>query len=158
MVNEISEGVSGSCYCRGVQFSISPDAQVFWSGYCHCEDCRRSHAAPIYQAIYFVKEKFEITSGSDLLKWYTHEESLRDSLQRYFCERCGTRVFNALRCIIDDKEVDTIGTFPSLFNDHYSATGKKWGPRHHSYCGEAVMNLPQLHDDLPRHDGMAPNL
>jgi len=153
MSDEVLEGVGGSCYCRGVQFLISPDAEPFWSAYCHCEGCRRSHAAPIYEAFYFLKEKFEITNGSEFLKWYTHDESSRESLQRYFCERCGTRVFNLVQGSFEGEEIETVGTFPSLFNKHSDTTDKKWSPSHHAFCGEAVMNLEQMNDDLPKHDG-----
>ncbi len=150
MNDKNTQDVHGRCYCGAVRFLIAAETEPFWAGYCHCRDCRQAHAAPIYQYVYVEKRYFRIIEGSAFLKWYTRAESARDSFKRFFCERCGSKVYNYLLTDKDNSEVELCGTFPSLFDDQEIATNNTWSPQVHEYCAESIVDLSLLHDDLPR--------
>lgn len=151
MSNQNNQDIHGRCYCGGVRFSIAAGTQPFWAGYCHCADCRQAHASPLYQAVYMEEPAFRITEGEELLKWYTRSESARDRFKRFFCTRCGSKVYNTQRFEQDRKELEHRGTFPSLFDDQEIATNSTWSPRNHLQCAESIMDVSLLQDDLPKH-------
>ena len=153
MNDDNAQDVLGGCYCGGVRFSIPGGTRPALAGYCHCSDCRQAHAATLYQAAYVDEGAFHVTSGSELLNWYTRTESARDRFQRHFCVRCGTKVFNKLQNVVGEEEVKWIGTFPSLFDDRDVAASDTWGAQLHLFCDQSILDLSQLHDDLPKHPG-----
>ena len=154
MTEEFGQDVLGGCYCGEVRFRIVAGAQPKWAGYCHCQDCRHAHAAPLYQAAYVDARAFQITQGEHRLSWYTRSQAQAGELnfKRYFCQRCGTRVYNTTRTEHDGATVDECGTFPSLFDDQLVATNATWSPRDHVQCAESIMKLSALKDDLPKYD------
>ena len=156
MNGDTAQGVLGGCYCGGVRFSIPARTLPVWAGYCHCTDCRLAHAATVYQAVYVDEQDFRLDRGSELLRWYTRSESSREHYRRHFCARCGTKVYSNLRRGPDGEEVKLIGTFPSLFDDQDVAASDTWSAKLHIFCAESLMDLSQLHDDLPRHPGRTP--
>ena len=151
MATENNQDIHGRCYCGGVRFSIAAGTQPYMAGYCHCKDCRQAHAAPLYHYVYVEEPTFQIIEGEDLLRWYTRTESVRDRTKRFFCGRCGSRVYNTGRTKQDGKEVETRGTFPSLFDDQEVAASSTWSPREHLQCAESIMDVSLLQDDLPKH-------
>lgn len=50
--NETILGYHGQCYCGKVKFLVRNDAYPTKAVYCHCESCRRAHAAPLYHVVY----------------------------------------------------------------------------------------------------------
>ena len=86
--------VTGHCYCGGLTYQVTiPEGQdPFLAAYCHCDSCRRSHAAPLYQVVIVDKAMFEITSGADLLRGFKRPEG---RITRAFCSACGTRIVNS---------------------------------------------------------------
>lgn len=151
MATEKDQDIHGRCYCGDVRFSIAAGTQPFAAGYCHCKDCRQAHAAPLYQYVYVREPAFQITDGEELLKWYTRSEPASHRLKRFFCTRCGSKVYNVLLVEDDGKELDLRGTFPSLFDDQEIATSSTWSPRKHLQCAESIMDISLLQDDLPKH-------
>ncbi|MFT5110954.1 MAG: hypothetical protein ACI8P9_000265 [Parasphingorhabdus sp.] len=151
MLQKTEQNITGSCYCGSVQFSIASDTRPFLAGFCHCRGCRQAHAAPIYQYVYVEQAHFQIDAGSTLLNWYTKEPTARKYFKRYFCSRCGSKVYNYLQFNKDNKQTDLCGTFPSLFDDQEVATTKTWSPQKHIYCAESIMNLDLIKDELPRY-------
>ena len=129
---------------------IDEGTEPVFAGYCHCRDCRQAHAAPIYQYVYLDKNRFCIVNGSELLKWYTREESRRPEFRRFFCERCGSKVYNELFSSGKNPELTLCGTFPALFDDEEIATSETWSPKKHIHCQESIMDLTKIHDSLPR--------
>ena len=150
MKNKDIQDIYGRCYCGAVQFLIFAESVPFMAGYCHCRSCRQAHAAPVYQYVYVRKQDFKIIEGSELLQWYTREESRRDSFKRFFCTNCGSKVYNQLRTERSNSQVDLCGTFPSLFDDQKIATNSIWSPNKHVSCAESIMDLTNFHDELPR--------
>lgn len=90
---EARQIVRGHCYCEGVHFEVQvpPPKEVIFSVYCHCENCRRSHAAPLYQVVCVDAPNFRITRGQDLVVPF---EKVPGSVRRSFCRECGTRLYN----------------------------------------------------------------
>ena len=150
MKNEDVQDIYGRCYCGAIRFQIAAETKPLWAGYCHCIDCRQANAAPIYQYVYMEKQYFKIIEGATLLRWYTRADPNKNSLKRYFCDRCGSRIYNSLVTEKDNSELELCGTFPSLFDDQEIATNETWSPRMHVFCAESMMDLTLIHDDLPR--------
>ena len=151
MGSENNQDIYGRCYCGSVRFKIAAGTKPHWAGYCHCKDCRQANAAPIYQYIYVKKQYFQIIEGLDLLKWYTRADPNINNLKRFFCKRCGSKVYNSMIAKKDDSELELWGTFPSLFEDQAIATSDTWSPRMHVHCDQSFLDLSLLHDNLPRH-------
>ena len=150
MAVEHDKEVLGGCYCGDVRFLIPGDTRPLLSGYCHCVGCRQAHAAPIYEVAWILKSGFEITQGLERLKWYTRSEITREHLRRYFCENCGTKVFNSYEGPFNDQQVSATGIFRSLFDDQLLARSERWAPQIHMHCEESLIDLSQLHDGLPK--------
>lgn len=142
--------ILGRCYCGGVCFSIAADTEPYWAGYCHCKDCRQSHASPLYQYAYIRQQEFRVIEGENFLEWYTRSKEARDRFRRFFCKRCGTRVYNTYLYKTNGEEVALCGLFPSLLDDQETATNSIWSPRRHVFCGESIMDISLLSDGLPK--------
>ena len=59
--------------------------------FCHCDSCRRAHAAPLYQVVYLPESCFEITTGAHLLQAFARSPA---HVVRSFCSACGSRICN----------------------------------------------------------------
>ena len=146
--------VFGKCYCEAVTFRIESDTPILLNGYCQCSDCRRAHAANLYQYAYILEKQFSIESGEKSLKWHVKDPSLGEFFRRYFCSECGTRTHNF--CVVEFGGVAErlIGVFPSLFEDQDIAKGPAWAPKEHINSGESILDLACLHDGLPRYENV----
>jgi len=100
--------VEGHCYCGGVRLAIDLAAgeRPVFTAYCHCDSCRRSHAAPLYQVVCVKSSQFKLTQGEDLVASYSPEDS---DMIRAFCSTCGTRLFNKFH-----SRANWVATFPNL--------------------------------------------
>ena len=56
---------------------------------CHCRYCRRAHGAAFATTSLVRSATFHVTSGKDAVREYRNPHGFR-----YFCERCGSRLFN----------------------------------------------------------------
>ena len=119
----------GTCYCGQVKLEISRDVKSppQYSGYCHCSDCRQSHAAALYAVIYLPYEygdatPVRVTSGDHLINYYQNSPN---GVVRPFCQHCGTRllIFAPIG----------IGFFPSLFPTF------PWKPELHGHYAECIV-------------------
>ncbi len=83
----------GHCYCGGVGFVVTLPAgeKPVFTAYCHCDSCRRAHAAPLYHVVAVRADAFAVTRGADLLNDFQKDGG---RIVRAFCNRCGTRVLN----------------------------------------------------------------
>jgi hypothetical protein len=75
----------GHCLCGAVRFGYDP-AGLRWTGFCHCESCRRATAAPV-TAILAVRDSAWRWMG-EAPKLFRSSEGVR----RYFCGTCGTPI------------------------------------------------------------------
>jgi len=85
--------VSGHCYggCLSYEVHLPEGERPIFTAYCHCDSCRRSHAAPLYQVVCVAEEQFRITAGAEHLVEYTKPGG---TITRAFCGACGTRILN----------------------------------------------------------------
>ncbi len=124
---------SGRCLCGAVHYKFDPDA-LLWTGYCHCDSCRRACSAPV--TVYF---------GVRLSawRWFGEPASFASSTHatRSFCRDCGSPLAYRTK-----KLPDEIHGFAASLDDPAA-----FAPQAHFYHAEA---LPWLHiaDDLPRHE------
>ncbi|MGE0483238.1 MAG: GFA family protein [Gammaproteobacteria bacterium] len=150
MSTQNEEDASGGCYCGEVRFLVAADTHPLVSGYCHCESCRRAHAAPLYQVAWIPASAFRVTRGDRWLKWYTHSEITREHLHRHFCANCGTRVFNTFDGPFNGQQLSASGIFPTLFDDQALARSERWAPRVHMHCEDSLIDLSRFDDGLPK--------
>ncbi len=106
--------VTGSCFCRAVQYRITKPVPMAVN--CHCNSCKKISGGA-FSSLAVVREKrLEITTGKEDLTTY----SLSEKIEKHFCRHCGTPIFNRNnrfpgRCMValgtlDDPE----GVVPSI--------------------------------------------
>lgn len=93
MTEDVDIDLTGHCYCGAVNYRVRIPAgeRPLFSAYCHCDSCRRAHAAPLYHIVAVVASAFEITEGAELIEEF-HKPGAR--VTRAFCRRCGSKVRN----------------------------------------------------------------
>jgi hypothetical protein len=89
---------TGRCYCGSIVFSV-PVEEPIKAGYCHCDSCKRAHAAPLYQVVYIASSGFKIDQGSELLQPFRKSPPLIQNgkecqVIRSFCRKCGSKICN----------------------------------------------------------------
>jgi hypothetical protein len=78
--------MKGSCLCKAVEYEVDKlDMPII---HCHCQTCRKSHAAPFASSAGVIREHFRWIKGQEKLKAY---ESSPGKL-RYFCSICGSHI------------------------------------------------------------------
>jgi hypothetical protein len=107
--------VSGHCYCGGVTFEVRIPAgeSPIFTAYCHCDSCRRAHAAPLYHVVCVDETMFTITRGEELLAGYTRPDGY---IRRTFCTVCGSKVLNRFEGWKPDGKVP-LAFFPNLLDE-----------------------------------------
>lgn len=85
--------LSGHCYCGAVTYAVDmpADAQPIFTAYCHCDSCRRAHAAPLYHVACVDEAMFRITAGAEALVEFTKPGG---QITRAFCGLCGSKILN----------------------------------------------------------------
>jgi len=124
---------AGRCYCGGITFRVSDSCDAsppppsplinpplltpppsppgsVRALFCHCDSCRRAHAAPLYQVVYLPESCFEITAGAHLLQPFARSPA---HVVRSFCGACGSRVCNR----VPAKPSLGVGFFPNLLDE-----------------------------------------
>ena len=122
----MSAPVKASCYCGDVQVQVDP-AALLGSGFCSCQSCRKAHATLLYSVAYFQPNGFSIVRGGDQLRCFFSKDlnpdaaSELDKIGRFFCSRCGSRMFNRIKV----GEMVMVGVFHGTFDDpaHCTAAG-----------------------------------
>jgi ADP-ribosyl-[dinitrogen reductase] hydrolase len=80
----------GSCLCKAVQYEVKSISGPIW--HCHCQTCRKAHAADHNTAALVRREDFRLISGLETLSAF---ESSPGKL-RHFCSRCGSHIYAEL--------------------------------------------------------------
>lgn len=78
------EPIRGRCLCGAIQIELQPPTE--FCSHCHCESCRRAHAAPLVTWTGANAEQFRIISGEHQLERYQSSPGT----YRCFCRTCGT--------------------------------------------------------------------
>ena len=121
----------GSCRCGGV--AVKASGKTCFTGYCHCDDCRRSNGSPVASFAGFEQSKVEWDSRETLTLWNNGE------FARHFCKACGSPV-----AYFDNKLPDVL-----FFYVGFMAEPNDFAPEHHSYHGRKIQWLA-LSDNLPK--------
>ena len=79
-------GIKGSCLCQKISYEI--DALDLPIVHCHCQTCRKAHAASFASTAGVKREHFRWVNGKELLSTY---ESSPGKL-RHFCKYCGSHL------------------------------------------------------------------
>jgi hypothetical protein len=72
--------------CGAVRMTVRFPSR--FCAHCHCESCRRAHAAGFVTWVGFQKEQVRVDQGAELLAAYESSPGT----QRTFCRQCGTRM------------------------------------------------------------------
>ncbi len=78
-----TQEIRGRCFCGSIQFALTPPTD--FCAHCHCESCRRSHAAAFVTWTSVPKERFRVLQGEELITWYRSS----DCIEWGFCGTCG---------------------------------------------------------------------
>lgn len=135
--------VSGHCYCGGVTFDVHIPAgsKPIFTAYCHCDSCRRAHAAPLYHVVIVDEPMLRVTTGESLLNEYAKSEG---KLVRAFCRRCGSRVLNRHPSWRPEGFVP-VSFFPNLLDeDIQRALPEVLRPNKHNAPEESVLDAALL--------------
>eukprot|EP00007_Cunea_sp_BSH-02190019_P010163 CAMPEP_0174237700 /NCGR_PEP_ID=MMETSP0417-20130205/9207_1 /TAXON_ID=242541 /ORGANISM="Mayorella sp, Strain BSH-02190019" /LENGTH=202 /DNA_ID=CAMNT_0015316485 /DNA_START=9 /DNA_END=617 /DNA_ORIENTATION=+ len=162
----------GECYCGAVRLCVREPAPLR-SLYCHCKECRRFHAAPLYSTFLLYKDDVTVVYGDEHITYFLQDKMLsgadaRINLQRAFCSKCGTRLFNELNLptavlkgqlprLDESKPITQLrASFQSVFFMQESEMPKAYQPTEHVWCSEAIIPLANLSaDGLPKNSKSA---
>ena len=87
---------SGSCLCGKIKYAISsPPVRM---GQCHCDDCRKSTGTGHSSNAFFKKEDVDIDGE---LSSFASTTDTGSKITRYFCPKCGSRLFGTSDVVID---------------------------------------------------------
>ncbi len=123
----------GSCLCG--QVTVEVTGLPRGAGYCHCEDCRIWHAAPINAWAVRSNDAIRITKGEELLVGYKGSTT-----HRHWCRECGSSLMNKVgpqRTVI--------------YAMVLAGSGYVHDASFHIHCDEAVLDLC---DGLPKFVGL----
>lgn len=126
---------SGRCLCGGTRFKFDPGA-VLWTGFCHCESCRRATAAPV-TAFFGVR--------ASAWRWTRGRPARYQSspgVTRSFCPACGTPL-----AFESHRHGGEIHGYTATLDDPESLP-----PDRHFHAEEALSWL-DMADELPRLTG-----
>lgn len=76
----------GGCACGGVRYEV--EGEISPIIHCHCQTCRKTHAAAFSSITSVDRRAFRWTAGEDLLSVF---ESSPGKFRR-FCSRCGSHL------------------------------------------------------------------
>ncbi|MEM6928283.1 MAG: GFA family protein [Myxococcota bacterium] len=144
----MSTTLTGHCYCGGIRFEVTMPArgEAIFALYCHCDSCRRAHAAPLYQVATIDASWFRITEGAELLTEFQRPEA---SVVRAFCSSCGSKILNRFPGWRPDGRTP-LAFFPdTLEEEQRRSLPAALLPTGHANAGECVLDFTLL-DALPR--------
>lgn len=79
---------TGQCLCGGVKYTIS--SAPVRMGQCHCDHCRRLTGTGHSSNAFFVKDTVHIEGETSR---YDSTADTGTVITRYFCPKCGSRLF-----------------------------------------------------------------
>lgn len=150
-------GVTGHCYCGELKYRITiddPEDQILTALMCHCDSCRRAHAAPMYHVVYVKPTCFTIEQGETFLKSC---QKTKESPIRCFCSNCGSRICNKIEHPALKR---VVGFFPhTLEKEVQQAMPQHFLPSIHVFCEEDPLRIPNhLQDGVKKVPTVCPEL
>lgn len=138
----------GHCYCSAIVFRVKIPAgsRPLFTAYCHCDSCRRAHAAPLYHVACIEESMFEIQEGAEHLQEYCKPGG---RIVRAFCRQCGSKILNRFPQWRPGGRVP-LAFFPDLLDDEdRRPLPELLRPQKHNCPDECVLDRAML-DELPR--------
>ena len=131
---------TGGCYCGAVRYELRGELGPLVN--CHCRDCRRAHSAAFATGSLVRRADLRFTSGEEAVREYETPNGFR-----YFCERCGGRLFNRAR-----SETEFVVLLVASLDDEPTDE-----PVMHINV-EARAPWYEILDDRPQHQAMPPGI
>lgn len=127
---------TGRCLCGNIQYEVT--GETVWSGYCHCESCRRFTGSVVTNWLGIKDTDLHFTHGQP--KTYTTEQGVK----RGFCADCGSSI------------TYQANHFPNYIQIHLGTLDNPSAvePIAHVHCAERVPWL-KIDDELPTFPGSA---
>jgi hypothetical protein len=117
-----------TCQCGSIHFK-TPTSTPLELYHCHCTECRKQSASSFGTSAIFPY----FTLPTDLpLGCYTRSTDSGNSLDCYFCTKCGTRILHSGRH--NKKTVSVKGG---------CVEGLDWSKAKHIWCSRAVVKIPE---------------
>jgi len=139
--------VAGHCYCGAITFEVHIPAgeKPLFTAYCHCDSCRRAHAAPLYHVACVDESMFTITAGAAQLNEFTKPGG---TITRAFCTVCGSRILNRFGGWRPKGKVP-LAFFPNLLTEDVQRDlPTALRPRRHNRPEESVLDAEVLRQHL----------
>lgn len=120
--------VHAQCFCGAVRLKAElPTLEV---AHCHCDNCRRAHAAGALTYARFAEDTFGVVVGEELL---TRFETPETGTIRAFCSVCGATLFahNTSRWpgVVDVSLANILDPIDRLPDSHFFADrSPSWFP------------------------------
>ena len=80
--------IQGNCLCRAVRYEVTAVQGPLV--HCHCNYCRKTHAAAFSSNLTAQKADFSLISGEAEVKFYESSPGKK----RYFCGNCGSSLWH----------------------------------------------------------------
>jgi hypothetical protein len=122
---------AGGCLCGAVRYEFA--GTPLWSGYCHCESCRRATGAPVAAFVGVSQSQVEFTGEPPGVF------PSSAGVERWFCSTCGSPL-----AYVGERWPDEV----HLYTASLDAPALQ-PPRFHVNCREQLPWLV-LGDTLPR--------
>ena len=126
---------TGECLCGSVKYELKSSPLI--SGVCHCKNCQRSGGSAFSTVAAVNKSELVIMQGE--LKLYSDSETdSGDTVQRFFCETCGSPIYSAVPSTPDIFYLK-LGTMDDTSD---------FSPEFHIFCG-SKQTWVELDETLP---------
>lgn len=148
--------LTGSCYCGAVRYVLELPAgfaaKDAFALHCHCDSCRRAHAAPLTECSWVPKQYLRFTAGGGAGAGGDGEAGEDTALVEFckgegkpvrsFCGRCGTRMTNG------GPALKRVGFFPATLDpearEAHPDVVALLRATTHFHHGEAMVDLDAL--------------
>lgn len=130
-------GMPVSCQCGNIKFK-TPTAKPRGMAHCHCIECRKQTASAYGTSAYFPLNNFFPLAPEfrEKLALYTRTTDNGNTLDCYFCPKCGSRLFSA-SFLPDGQQCDVVVVKAGCIDGDLDWTGIR-----HIFAKSAVVKIP----------------
>ena len=129
-------GRSGSCLCEAITYQIPKSSLM--EAVCHCKNCQKQAGSAFSTLAGIKKSDFSLTGKPKLFVDKATDSGA--SVERYFCENCGSPIYSAL-----PSQPDVIYLKTGTLNDtsDFNPSIHVWAATKQNWV-EIDSNMPQL--------------
>ena len=131
--------LTGRCLCGTVCYELADELGPIFN--CHCHFCRRAHGSAFVSVAWIAAAALRVVAGDASIREFRTE----GVGSRFFCERCGTRLWN---------RAESTPAYLSLVVGSLDADPAR-GPIMHINV-ESKAGWYEILDDLPQHMTLPP--